>query len=129
MDGAALHAGRNRRRGAVLALCGLVVLLIALIYGAAAFIVPSHPDILPDWIAYAPEPDRAPTDLVSPAAAILGFLLAFGLVALALGLGMLIRGTSNPRLTRWLVALCLIFFAAAMLTLYLGVETVPRIYL
>ena len=127
MTGDTLRAGRVRRGGAVLALCGLVALLIGLLYGTVAFVLPTHPEILPDWLSYAPDPGHVPPDLISPAGAISGFVLAFGVLALVLGTDMLVRGTRNIRLTRWLVAMCLVFFAASMILLFFGGETVPRI--
>jgi hypothetical protein len=120
---------QERRSGALLVLCGIVALLIGMVYGTAAFVIPIRPDLLPDWIVYAPEPGRTRPGPLSPAGAIFGFLLAFGSVALVLGLAMIVRGARSPRLTRGLIVLCLVFVAASMILLLLGGETVPRLYL
>lgn len=120
---------QERRSGALLVLCGVVSLLIGMVYGTAAFVLPVHPELLPDWIVYAPEPGRAPPTLLSPAGAILAFIVSFAGVALVLGMGMIVRGRRSVRLTRWLIVLCLVFAAVSMMVLLLGGETVPRIYL
>jgi hypothetical protein len=118
-----------RRSGAVLVLCGIVALLIGMVYGTAAFLLPTHPELLPDWIVYAPEPGRKPPTLLSPAGAIFAFMVSFGVVALVLGFDMIVRGTRNRQLTRWLIVLCLVFVAVSMVLLLLGGETVPRLHL
>jgi hypothetical protein len=118
-----------RRSGAVLVLCGIVALLIGMVYGTAAFLLPTPPELLPDWIVYAPEPGRKPPTLLSPAGAIFAFMVSFGVVALVLGFDMIVRGTRNRQLTRWLIVLCLVFVAVSMVLLLLGGETVPRLHL
>lgn len=117
-----------RTRGAVLALCGLALIAMALFIAGFAFDLPYAGLFLAEGTQHR-RIDAPKVLWADPLLLVLLWLELTGLVLVVLGLDMLVFARRNPRLMAAFLVLVAIFVVVGMVAAFLSGERVPRLHL